>query len=55
MTVAFDLVDNGTAYQLLSNCASSSEYFFDAQTNAELAASFKNIAIKLQNSLELVE
>ena len=55
MTVAFDLANNGTAYQLLSECASGSEYFFDAQTNAELAAAFKDIAIKLQKNLELVE
>ncbi len=55
MTVAFDLANNGTAYQLLSKCASGSEYFFDAQTNAELAAAFKNIATKLQKNLALVQ
>ena len=43
VTVAFDLNDSATENRL-RNCATSPAYFFDADTNASLAAAFESIA-----------
>ncbi len=43
VTVAFDLND-ATTVNRLRNCATSPAYFFDADTNASLAAAFEAIA-----------
>lgn len=46
VTVAFDLRDRDTKRRL-EKCATSSAYFFDADTNAQLSAAFGQIAQQL--------
>ena len=46
VTVAFDLDDSATEDRL-RNCATSPAYFFDADTNANLAAAFDAIAAQI--------
>lgn len=46
VTVAFDLNDAATENRL-RNCATSPAYFFDADTNASLAAAFEAIAAQI--------
>ena len=50
ITVAFDLSDGGTRTRL-TNCATSSAYFFDADTNSQLAAAFTEIGKLLKGKI----
>lgn len=47
-TVGFQL-SNNTAKALLTNCASSPDKFYDAGSNAELTAAFRDIALKISS------
>ena len=46
ITVAFDLEDIATR-QRLKNCATSSAYYFNAETDAKLSTAFQEIALRL--------
>ena len=50
ITIAFDIEDSATETRL-QNCATSSEYYFDADTNGQLAKAFKSIASLLTGKL----
>ena len=50
ITIAFDLNDGETETRL-SNCATSSQYFFDADSNAQLAAAFQTISGQLKQQI----
>ena len=52
VTVAFDLQDTATEDRL-RDCATSSAYFFDADTNAELKVAFEAIATQFAANLHL--
>ncbi len=54
VTVAFDLQDLPTRNRL-ENCASSTSYFFEAETNSDLAAVFAEITGKLAGEIKLVK
>lgn len=46
-TVGFDLAGNNTALTMLRNCATSPDYFYRADTGADLATAFRAIANSL--------
>lgn len=50
ITIAFDLNDGETETRL-SNCATSAQYFFDADNNAELATAFSTISGLLKQQI----
>ena len=50
ITIAFDLNDTPTRTRL-SDCATSSHYFFDADTNAQLAEAFEDIAKLIEGKI----
>ena len=50
ITVAFDLQDQATEDRL-RDCASSEEFFYIAEDNAELAASFQSITQQLAKAV----
>ncbi len=52
ITIAFDLRDTDTENRL-RNCASGSEYFFDANSNSDLASAFDRIADTLVETVYL--
>lgn len=52
ITIAFDLRDTDTENRL-SNCASGSENFFDANSNSDLASAFDDIANALVETVYL--
>jgi len=52
VTIAFDL-DDGQTKNRLRNCATNTGYFFEADSNAELASAFQTIAALIQGSLHI--
>ncbi len=52
VTVAFDLGD-GSTKDRLKNCATNNGYFFDANSNAELAEAFQTVAALIKGSLHV--
>jgi hypothetical protein len=52
VTVAFDLGDGATKDRL-KNCATNNGYFFDANSNDELAEAFQTVAALIQGSLHI--
>ncbi len=50
ITIAFDLNDSETETRL-SNCSASSDYFFDADNNAQLASAIESIAALLKQRI----
>ena len=53
ITVAFDLQDVPTTNRL-KNCATSPSYFFEADSNSDLAAAFADISGKLAGDIRLI-
>lgn len=54
ITVAFDLNDVPTKTRL-QNCASGPDYYFEAASNTDLAAAFKDITTKFLAAVRLIE
>lgn len=52
-TIAFK-VENAVTRNLLMNCASSAQHYFDAGTNTSLVESFQNISENLETEIRLV-
>ncbi len=52
VTIAFDLA-NGPTKTRLRNCATNAGYFFEANSNAELADAFQTVAALIQGSLHI--
>jgi hypothetical protein len=50
ITIAFDLSDTPTRTRL-TNCATSTQYFFDADTNTQLAEAFEDIAKLIEGKI----
>lgn len=52
VTIAFDL-DDGATKDRLRNCATNNGYFFDADSNTELATAFDTVAALIKGSLHV--
>lgn len=52
ITIAFDLNDGATKNRL-KDCATNAGYFFEADSNAELATAFQTVAALIQGSLHI--
>ena len=46
-TIGFDLGGNSTAINVLQNCASSPDKFYNASDGIELRQAFRDIALRL--------
>lgn len=54
ITVAFDLDDEDTVDRL-RNCATSNEYFYEAQDNSQLSSAFDAITKQISKEIALTK